>query len=463
MRVLNHSTKPRVKGSECGEPDVFELEVMGKKFAYDCNSMTVVLLDEGESVDNFSPPLGSKFVPEFPLSNIEPRMLVLEACHSCNLKCTYCFAQAYYPDSDMMSFATGKRALDYFFSSERMNEFASIGFFGGEPMLNWKLITSIVPYFEGRAFPRKAKFHITTNGTLITKEKAEFFRDHNFTYIVSIDGSQPIHDQHRKYKDGKGSFEDTIRGLKLLKEAGCMKPTLRGTYSADSHESLFERVRYLNHLVDQGLGGWVDVEPAFLTESACVDSSSALQSVDDTCIQQLEQAYTNVAEWYVREVKAGQKPILHGFYGFLKRLLYCIHSGSECGAGKGYFSVNAQKDISACHRERGTKVGGLDVGGVNPISKSLWHDNRICHRIGCMECPIRYMCGGGCREESIMENKDIRKPFKVSCSLKMILFKCCLWIMSEIDPVELSKLIQPPPKFSRGKKDLSPPPPPDII
>jgi len=459
MRVLNHSTKPWVKGSENGKPDVFELEVMGKRFAYDCNAMTVVLLDKGESADNFSPPLGSTYVPEFPLSDIEPRLLVLEACHSCNLACTYCFAQAYYPDNDMMSYETAKKAIDYFFSTERMNEFASIGFFGGEPMLNWKLITSIVPYFEGRAFPRKVKFHITTNGTLITKEKAEFFAAHNFTYIVSIDGPQPIHDQHRRRKDGKGSFEDTLRGLKLLKEAGCMKPTLRGTYSADSCESLFERVRYLNHLVDQGLGGWVDVEPAFLTEAACVDSSSALQSVDATCIQRLEQSYMIIAKWYVAEVKAGQKPILHGFYGFLKRLLYSMHSGSECGAGKGYFSINAQGDISACHRERGTKVGNINVGGVNPISKSLWHDNRICHRLDCGECPIRYMCGGGCREESIMENKDIRKPFKVSCDLKMILFKACLWIMSEIDPVVLSRLVPSPQRFPKEKKDLTPLPP----
>lgn len=62
--------------------------------------------------------------------------------------------------------------------------------------------------------------HIQTSGVLITEEWAKFFRANKFKVGISIDGPQDIHNTHRKYPNGRGSFEDAMRGALILKKAG---------------------------------------------------------------------------------------------------------------------------------------------------------------------------------------------------------------------------------------------------
>lgn len=64
------------------------------------------------------------------------------------------------------------------------------------------------------------KNDIQTNGTLIDSKWIEFFSKHDFDVSVSIDGPKSIHDTNRIYPDGQGSFDDVIRGIRLVKNAG---------------------------------------------------------------------------------------------------------------------------------------------------------------------------------------------------------------------------------------------------
>ncbi len=62
--------------------------------------------------------------------------------------------------------------------------------------------------------------HIQTSGVLITKEWAHFLKANKFKVGISIDGPQDVHDAHRKYPGGKGSYEDAMRGAVILQKAG---------------------------------------------------------------------------------------------------------------------------------------------------------------------------------------------------------------------------------------------------
>ena len=64
------------------------------------------------------------------------------------------------------------------------------------------------------------EFKFQTNGMLISEEWCEFFRRHDIHIGLSIDGPAELHDANRRTRSGKGTFNPTIRGLRLLKKHG---------------------------------------------------------------------------------------------------------------------------------------------------------------------------------------------------------------------------------------------------
>ena len=54
-------------------------------------------------------------------------------------------------------------------------EDATIGFYGGEPLLEIDLIREVISYVEENYPERKVRYNLTTNLTLLTKEILDFF------------------------------------------------------------------------------------------------------------------------------------------------------------------------------------------------------------------------------------------------------------------------------------------------
>ncbi|MHA0857754.1 anaerobic sulfatase maturase [Paenibacillus sp. CMAA1364] len=142
----------------------------------------------------------------------------------CNLACDYCY----------YSTAGGKphhpiRTMDVDllerFITQYMNRSSGIATFswqGGEPLL------AGLPYFEkvvsiqARTAPANTVISngLQTNGTLINEKWAGFFKQYHFLVGVSLDGPQPIHDTRRVTGSGQGSFEQVMRGIRHLENAG---------------------------------------------------------------------------------------------------------------------------------------------------------------------------------------------------------------------------------------------------
>lgn len=89
---------------------------------------------------------------------------------------------------------------------------------GGEPLIRGlDFYSRAVMFAKKTSEPELKIIHcLQTNGTLINKNWAEFFKQNTFKVGVSLDGPEALHNQFRRYKNGNGSFADVMRGIELL-------------------------------------------------------------------------------------------------------------------------------------------------------------------------------------------------------------------------------------------------------
>jgi len=181
-------------------------------------------------------------------------IVVWNITRACNLKCVHC-----YNDSgackagDELSTAEAKGVID------DLVQFGvpSVLFSGGEPLMRTDLFELI-----GYAVERGVRAVISTNGTLITAEKARQIKQHGVSYLgISLDGIGPVNDEFRGVT---GAFVKTVEGIKNCQDAGVrigLRLTLTGKNVQDL-ESLFdffesqqiERACFY-HFVPSGRGG----------------------------------------------------------------------------------------------------------------------------------------------------------------------------------------------------------------
>lgn len=112
------------------------------------------------------------------------KTLIMHLTDACNLNCRYCYHSEWDRDSrqkKVMDLTVARRAVDFLFDHAGELEEVVLVFFGGEPLLNFKVIPAVVDYAgqKASAAGKKVNFAITTNGTLLRDEIIDFFRRKN--------------------------------------------------------------------------------------------------------------------------------------------------------------------------------------------------------------------------------------------------------------------------------------------
>lgn len=181
-------------------------------------------------------------------------IVVWNITRTCNLKCVHCYNDSGASKaSDELSNVEAKGVID------DLVQFGvpSILFSGGEPLTRPDLFELI-----GYAVERGVRTVISTNGTLITPEKAKQIKKHGVSYVgISLDGIGPVND---KFRGVTGAFVKAVEGIKNCQDAG-VRIGLRLTLTkknVQDLESLFdffesqkiERACFY-HFVPSGRGG----------------------------------------------------------------------------------------------------------------------------------------------------------------------------------------------------------------
>jgi uncharacterized protein len=324
--------------------------------------------------------------------------LVLQLRRSCNLRCSYCYCDPEPGDGapDRMSAETARAAVDLLFAHLPPRGPAGITFFGGEPLLELPLLRATATHALQRAaeLDREVTFSLTTNGTTVTEEAADFLAEVGARVTVSIDGDRELHDHHRVFADGTGSYDAVKAGVRLLERG--LRPSARATLTADSPDP----VPVVDHLLDLGF------ESVGVSVADVADPSLAL---GDAALEVVEAGMETLADRYLDQALAGR----HLGFANLDGLLRTLHRGMNrdypCGAGLRLACCDTDGTLYACHRLAGRAayaVGTLD-GGLN--RRDRLHDLSLRARTGCHSCWARHLCGGGCHHARLVAGRGVEQ------------------------------------------------------
>lgn len=156
------------------------------------------------------------------LLNRKMSHIILQLTQGCNLRCDYCVYSSTNNIANRthsnkhMSWNVAKRAIDFLYEHSIDSDKVIIGFYGGEPLLEFNLIKKIVDYCNATFCGKDIEYGITTNATMLNEEILDFMYENDVRIMISIDGPQSIHDKNRKYVSGKGSYQDVIANIKRV-------------------------------------------------------------------------------------------------------------------------------------------------------------------------------------------------------------------------------------------------------
>jgi len=338
--------------------------------------------------------------------SIPLKTLILHLTDACNLNCRYC----YHTEGDLkqgekkvMGLEVACRAVDFLFNHAGPLEEVVLVFFGGEPLLNFKVIPAVVDYACQKATEKgkKINFAITTNGTLLSEEIIEFFQDKNIGVTVSMDGFDDVHDRYRRFADGTPTYEMMLPKIKRLLVRSNKKPAV-------ARVTLVEDPGRVPQILDHLLGlGFVEVGFAPVT-TGHPDYQLSNHDMDLLLgeFQNLSQKFLSAA----RERR---------FYGFsnIIDMLVSLHQGEvmnyPCGAGLGLFSIGPEGQLYLCQRFTGQDefcMGDIFKGFNQEKLETFRNLAEISNKADCRHCWVRTICTGGCYHEACVREGNHLKP-----------------------------------------------------
>jgi uncharacterized protein len=142
---------------------------------------------------------------------------------ACNIKCDYCFyleKHALFEKGENMRMPDDVLAayISQYVESQP-TPVVEFVWHGGEPtLLGLDFFRKVVELQKPFLGKREIRNSLQTNGMRLTDEWCAFFAENGFFIGLSLDGPREIHDLYRKDHLGRPTFDDVMRGLRLLRK-----------------------------------------------------------------------------------------------------------------------------------------------------------------------------------------------------------------------------------------------------
>jgi len=350
---------------------------------------------------------------------IEP-LPVMNMClfltRSCNLKCIYCYEEGgVYETGGSMQEKTAFLAVDWLMEQSGKMKKVHINFFGGEPLLRFPLMKSIVEYAKKRVteVDKKVDFHLTTNGTLLDDEKIAFIKEHKISVQISFDGTKELQDFQRPYLNGEGSYDSTVPEIKKLLAALPETPghaVIVGNTDPKIVKDAMKEIGFTS----------VSIMPA--SKSLFTGKADKTKSARDTVnfLRELEEEAETWMELIRKRSREDLKNLKkrNGLYYGIMSLLHNSKKHYPCGAGRGLVSVSPSGDVYLCHRFVGKEEYKLGSIFEKKLNREEYQQSPVTVNKICASCFAKYYCGGGCKHDNAGSCGTISVPAEDMCRIR---------------------------------------------
>jgi uncharacterized protein len=338
-------------------------------------------------------------------SNLTPHNMTLIVSSNCNFGCTYCYQRYARPLgiwggqlggvlraprnelASAMSVTVALEAIDGFCAAAERSgrRSVAVGFSGGEPLLNWKAIQSVLDYSSPRVGRRlDISWGLNTNASLVTPSIAAALAAHAVLVDSSLDGRAVTNDFNRRTVGGRDTWQSIAKGLRLLRDYGV--PVLGVTFTITPETLSQLDGAALRALVDLGLSN-VAIEP-----DMTVEFTGRMDELADRILEVRSQG----PSLGIQVSGTWERPF---------RTLLATGAGHPlpthfCGgvSGEGFF-VQPTGEVVACVGEFPEPLTVFDVDWAERLVEEF-SDIRASRSIGAVEhcrgCEIEGACLGGC-------------------------------------------------------------------
>jgi len=179
-----------------------------------------------------------------------PSLHIVVVTLRCNYNCIYCQASSkgMCTEGYDMNAKTAKAVVDTIFASPNPN--ITIEFQGGEPLVNWPIIKTIVEYAEKKNLKAKKDLFISlvSNLSKMDDEKYAYICKHHISVCTSLDGPEELHNFNRPLVGGN-SYKATTDWIAKFKKSEAKNKSLYrlGALVTISRKSL----KYSQEIVDE--------------------------------------------------------------------------------------------------------------------------------------------------------------------------------------------------------------------
>ncbi len=341
--------------------------------------------------------------------NSGPGLHILVTTLRCNHRCLYCQASACGGRGTDMSRAVARKSVDFALNST--NPGLTIEFQGGEPLLNWPVLSDAISYARrrARAAGREVRLALVSNFSLMTEQKARFLLENEVSLCTSLDGPAALHNKNRQFTGGN-AHALTVRWLKYFADRASGK---QGDYRVFKPSALLTVTRFSLEnpaaIVDEYVR--LGLEDVFIRPLTPIGYARKLWPQIGYTAAEFSAFYRDCLGRILKVNASGKTLRERNAMIMLQKIVGGSDPGyldmrCPCGAGIGQVAYNYNGDLYTCDEGRMVGWEGDDLFRMGNVAKDNYRDVmlspvvRACASASnleaqprCSRCAYRPYCG----------------------------------------------------------------------
>ncbi|MCX6730393.1 MAG: radical SAM protein [Candidatus Roizmanbacteria bacterium] len=337
-----------------------------------------------------------------PQSNSEKASFWIDVTNQCNFRCTYCYIDR---KKEVIDPHKLRLLLEGLLKQKKDYPFRKMLFIlaGGEPLLYFdalkKTIKVLQEFQKNHKGEMTSDIQIITNGSLLTEERAKYFKKEKVRLSISFDGIGAYNDKTRQFANGSGTYSKVTKGIDIAKNYDILANTITTVTS--------KNIKHLPELVSSLLEREVGFQLQFYKKVTkfCLDEPVVF---NDESIGYYLKAVKNVYDWYASGHK--KKKDMDIYLDSVKIPFYTGEHG--CAAGYNYFTITQNCEIKVCPASE-VKIpfesAPRYISAVRNRHKEFV-GHSVNHNPVCKKCLWKYQCKGGCKMEQFVTGSTKKAP-----------------------------------------------------